>query len=465
MALKLLIVDPDDEWLSSAADFLKQALYEVTTVNNGKDAQLSLYNDKFFGVILNWDVQNHSGSQVLKFIRSNYPAQRVVVVLDVATSADEEKVRKLGATEVAKKPFELNHLADLLEGHQSLGDLMGSLPRKKGQSDEVEISVGDNEFTQVGIDDFYSAQAVLFDVFVKLASGRYVKILHAGDTFSKERIDKYKNEKKVEFLYFKTTDRRKFIQYHNHLAKKLINTDNIPGQSKMGLMQVVAEKFVEEVYTQGMKPQVIDQGKEVAENIFNLVEKSKDLHKVLKELQNFDPNAYTHSFLTSIFTTAIIKQFEWQSKVTIETTALACLFHDIGKLKLPKGLADKDPKDMSESEFEEYKKHPEYGVEIVDGNRMISNSVKQIIMQHHEYYNGTGFPFQKRGSKILTLANIVCLANDFVNMMTREKLSPTDTLKKMLSDQEIVSRYNSMIVENFIKVFVDPQKLFKDKAA
>jgi putative nucleotidyltransferase with HDIG domain len=463
LALNILIVDPDEEWLHTASGFFKEQMYAVKAVNNGKDAQLALYNDKFFAVVLNFSVKNHAGSQVLKFIRTNHPSQKVIMVFenDNLLGGEEgiDKWKKLGATEVAVKPFEMGHLSDLLEGHQSLGDLVSSLPKKKGTSDEVEVQEADDDFTGIRIDEFYSSQAVLFDVFVKLGSGRYVKILHAGDVFSKERIDKYKNEKGVEYLYFHKKDRRKYVQFNNFIAKKLINTKNVSGSTRINQLKNVTDKYLEEVYTQGMKPQVIDQGKEVVNNIYNFVEKQDDLHKLLKDFEAFDPKLYEHSFMVSVFATSIIKQFEWQSQITIEATALACLFHDIGKMKLPREILDLRPVEMDDEQMEIYKQHPEFGVELVENNRMINNSVKQIILQHHEAYNGTGYPYGIKSSKILTLANIVCCADDFVHIMIDEELPPSEALKKMLCDREQVAKYNSMIVENFIKVFVDPEKL------
>ncbi|MAE57908.1 MAG: hypothetical protein CME69_03445, partial [Halobacteriovorax sp.] len=140
-----------------------------------------------------------------------------------------------------------------------------------------------------------------------------------------------------------------------------------------------------------------------------------------------------------------------------------CLFHDVGKMKLPPEIAKMRPVDMDDEQLALYHQHPEFGVEIVDNQRQISNSVKQIIMQHHESYNGTGFPLGIKSSKILTLANIVACADDFVHIMIDEKVSPVDALKKMLTNRDQVARYNSMIVENFIKVFTDPDKILKDE--
>jgi response regulator RpfG family c-di-GMP phosphodiesterase len=467
LALKILIADPDESWLTKTKKFFVEQMYEVTAVGNGRDAQLALYNDKFFAIILNFEIQNHSFSQVLKFVKTNYTNQRVLVIVSDQALVDgglvtEEKLIKMGAMEMLVQPFDLPYLKNRLEGHQSLGELMSSITKREGVSEESEIDKADGEFTKIKIEEFYSAQAVLFNIYIRLASGRYLKILHTGDTFSKDRLDKYKNEKQVEFLYFHNDDRRKFVQYNNFLAKKLIENENVPAVSKVNLLKNVTEKFIEETYIVGMKPQVIDQGKEVCESVFKLISSQDDLFNVLRSYQNFDPTAYAHSFLVTLYAAAIIKQFEWQSKATIETTAMACMFHDIGKTLLPRDYIELRPQNMTPDQLEQYKLHPQLGLQLVENNRMINNSIKQVIIQHHEAFDGTGFPNGSKGNKILTLANIVCLSDDFVHIMIDQKLQPTDALKKILMDKTAVKRYNTMIIERFIKVFVDPSKILKD---
>ena len=467
MALKVLLVDPNTDWLESASEQLKGKLYQINSVTNGRDAQIALYNEKFFSVIINYEVQNHSATQVLKFIKTNYSAQRVIVVMEDENPIKQEEISverliRMGATEALIKPFTFDVLCQTLEGQQTLGDLVSSLERKEGVSDEVEVKVEDSHFVEIRISEFYSSKAVLFDIFIKLASGRYIKILHAGDTFSKERLDKYETDKGVTHLYFHKNDRRKYVQFTNFLTNKLVKNKAVPGENKTNMLKSVSDKYMQETFEVGLKPQVVQQGKEICTNVYHFLEKQDDLYKLLRNYQELDPDAFTHSFSVTMFASAIIKQFEWQSRATIENTALACMYHDIGKIKLPEALREKSTKEMNEQELETYKTHVELGVGMVEGHIMINHSVKQIILQHHEYYNGTGFPHNLRGNRILTLANILCLANDFVHIIIDEKISPTDALKKIITDKEKVAQYNSLIVENFIKVFADPGKLRRE---
>jgi HD-GYP domain-containing protein (c-di-GMP phosphodiesterase class II) len=166
--------------------------------------------------------------------------------------------------------------------------------------------------------------------------------------------------------------------------------------------------------------------------------------------------------LVMIYSCAIIQQFEWQSTAMINTMAMAALFHDIGKMKLPAELALKSVKDMTHEEMELYRTHPAEGAAMLDGHIMIKQSVRQIILQHHEAFDGTGFPHKLKANKVLTLANILALADTFSHMMEDNNLKPLEALKKILRSNDMMLKFNSLIVENFIKIFADPSKIARD---
>ncbi len=464
MAVNLLLADPDREWLQSAKTYFEECLYEVATADNGKDAQLAIYNQKFFVVVLSLELKNHPGLQVLKFIKANRPAQKVIMLIGANAKQgdeslwDKDKLKKMGVSEVLERPFELKDIKGLLEGYQSIGDMLATVKRREELGPEEECQLDDGQFTKIKIAEFYSAQPVLFDIFIKLKSNHYIKILHAGDTLSKARLDKYKEDKRVEFLYFHKNDLYKYVKFGSYFAKQVVNTQKISLDKKVKFLQNVTEKFLENSFEEGIKPQIVDQGKELAENMYLLIKTNRDLYSILRSYQDFDPNAFTHAYLVSLFSVAIIKQFDWQSKTTLECTSLACFFHDIGKMYLPKELLKLKVKDMDEEQFEQYKRHPELGHQAIENNNTVNNSVKQIILQHHEHYDGSGFPHAVKGSKILTLSNVVCLADNFVHIVQDEDKKPVDALKVLLERRDQLAWYNSTIVEKLIQVFIDPEK-------
>ncbi|MBL6991641.1 MAG: response regulator, partial [Bacteriovoracaceae bacterium] len=273
MALEILLADPDKKWLELASSFLKDQMYKVDTVCTGKDAQVRMYKKKYFLVILNYSVEDHTGLQVLKFINSTCTAQKVILVLNrtgmlEADGMDEKKLAKMGVMDVLLRPFDLSALTNVLEGNQTYTDMMSTIPKRDTVSEEEDVTSADNEFSTIKTTEFYSPNVVLFDVYIKLGNNRYVKILHAGDKFAKDRIDKYKQ--KVESLYFKSCDRRKYVRFCSYLATKVVGDKRASGSTKVSLLKSVSTQFIDNVFSEGLKPQIIDQGKEICENIYNV---------------------------------------------------------------------------------------------------------------------------------------------------------------------------------------------------
>lgn len=467
MALKVLIADIDQDWALASESYFKAQLYDVDLATSGKQTQLKLYQEKYFALIMNWSLQNHSAKQVLFFARKNYPSLKVILLVDDSSMLElegdsVEALKKSGVSAVLVKPYEREEIRKLLEGEQGTSALLGKVPTKSGMSDEVEVQGEDSEYCPIGINDFFSGKAVLFDVFIRLRANRYIKILHSGDTFSRERIEKYRDEKGVEYLYYHVSDRKKFLQFNTLVASKMVTNDKVLSTTKISMVKNIASQYIDEVHTEGLKPQVLEQGKAICATVHSLVENDKELYKFLRDFQALDPSAYSHSFLVTLYATSITKQFDWESSQTLQSVAMACLFHDIGKLSLPAEIRGKRPIEMNDEEILLYKRHPVLGVELVGDNRQINNIVKQVILQHHEAYDGTGYPYKVKGSKIQLVANIVGLVDDFVHLMLDQESSPLETLKGMLKDKEQMKKYHSSVVENFIKVFVNPDKLEKE---
>ena len=460
MAINLLIADPDSKWSQDAKAFFESSIYQVHSFQNGKDTQMGVYNHKFVAAIINQSIQNHSAIQILNYIKTSRPELNVIVSLEVnANRADIAKIEKMGFKYFIQKPFSFKDLLKMVENIQDIEEIIAHMPTREGQSDEEEVRESDSEFTQIKIDELYSGKPVLFDIFIQLNNNHYVKILHEGDTFNSDRINKYKEEKGIEFLYFKTRDRKKYLKFTNHLVKKMAQEKIITGKVKVSMLKTASEKFLEEICTEGMEASVLDEGVAVCQNITNVIDGEGSLHLLLREFVDFDPRAVSHAFAITFFSSVILKQLKWNSKKTVDTMSLACMFHDLGKSKLSPEIIEMRPQDMNPEQLSEYKTHPHLGSDMLAKEKHIHSTIRQIIQQHHEYYDGTGFPGKLKGSQITNLAKIICLANDFVHVVTDNNLTPLDGVKKILSSEASVRRYDPVILETFMMAFIDPKKI------
>ena len=465
---KILLADPDKKWLDTTSTFLQKHNYKADKANNGKNTQnflqKSIRTEDYFVVILNYSLKEYSCSQVLKFIKGQKLKLKIILVLEDEDpldngQIDEKKMAQVGVSEIMIKPFKLKELLANLEDFKDVNDMIKEAPKNNKISEEEKIDILDEEFFEINIDDFFSSKTMLFDVFVRLSKNKYVKILHANDSFSKERIEVYKR-KKVKKLYLYNCDRKKYVEYNNFVAKKAMDKQFVSPQKKYNLLKNISTKFIEDAFTEGLKPKVIKQGIEICDNICKLIEKEKRLYLLLRELNDLDPNIFTHSYIVAVYSSAIVKQFEWHSKMTIETTAMAAMLHDVGKKMLPPEFISLSPQEMDKDQYRLYTKHPEEGMRLLDGIP-VNKSIKEIILQHHESYDGSGFPAKIKGNKILTLANVIHLADGFVHTIQEERIKPLQVLKRLIMNEKETQRYKQAILRNFIKIFADPIRIEK----
>jgi putative nucleotidyltransferase with HDIG domain len=97
---------------------------------------------------------------------------------------------------------------------------------------------------------------------------------------------------------------------------------------------------------------------------------------------------------------------------------LAAMAHDIGKCRIPIEILTK-PDKLTEVEYEIMKKHAEFGAKILQKIDLL-RPISQIVLQHHERMNGSGYPSQLKKNEILLEARILGVA-DVVDAMTSQR--------------------------------------------
>ena len=95
---------------------------------------------------------------------------------------------------------------------------------------------------------------------------------------------------------------------------------------------------------------------------------------------------------------------------------LAGLLHDVGKIGVSETVLRK-PGRLSSEEFEQIRKHPQIGANILSGIKQLE-SVTPAVLSHHEAFDGSGYPRQLAGKDIPLNGRIVMLADSFDAMIS-----------------------------------------------
>ena len=145
----------------------------------------------------------------------------------------------------------------------------------------------------------------------------------------------------------------------------------------------------------------------------------------------------------------------------IEGLRLAGLIHDLGKINIPAEILSK-PGLIKELEFSIIKMHPQVGYEILK-EVVFPWPVAQIVLQHHERMDGSGYPQGIRGEEILVEARILAVADVVEAMASHRPYRPAHGIDKAL-DEIITNRgvlYDQKVVDACIRNFREKGFLFK----
>ncbi|MFT6133154.1 MAG: putative nucleotidyltransferase with HDIG domain [Shewanella sp.] len=105
------------------------------------------------------------------------------------------------------------------------------------------------------------------------------------------------------------------------------------------------------------------------------------------------------------------------SKKEVRDIALGSLFHDIGKLKVPEAIRRKKRGELTDHEINFLKMHPNFGHEMLNRTGLFPEAMLDIVLHHHEFIDGSGFPNNLTEAKILPTTQIVSLANDYETLL------------------------------------------------
>jgi putative nucleotidyltransferase with HDIG domain len=139
----------------------------------------------------------------------------------------------------------------------------------------------------------------------------------------------------------------------------------------------------------------------------------------------------------------------------IEDLRYAAILHDIGKIGIPATIINKIGK-LDEEEFNEIKKHPLIAYNILKEVEFIKRGIDGIL-QHHERFDGKGYPFGLKGTEICEFGRILCIADAFDAMTSdrpyRKAMKMEEAIKEIEKCKS--SQFDPVIADAFINMSIN----------
>ncbi|HWQ62513.1 MAG TPA: HD-GYP domain-containing protein [Negativicutes bacterium] len=140
------------------------------------------------------------------------------------------------------------------------------------------------------------------------------------------------------------------------------------------------------------------------------VVKDQRLYIELNLMRSHDNYTYVHSVNVALLSSLIGREMGLTGE-TLRQLVLGALLHDLGKVKIPAAIINKSSA-LSDEEYAIIRQHPEMGLEMLR-EVTLPDEVLAAVVQHHERWNGKGYPARLKSRQIDPFAQIVAVADVF----------------------------------------------------
>lgn len=169
----------------------------------------------------------------------------------------------------------------------------------------------------------------------------------------------------------------------------------------------------------------------------------------LCRIKERDTYTFQHSVSVCTLLVSFCRYIDMGREV-IQEAGIGGMLHDIGKMKVPDQILNK-PGKLTDAEFEIMKSHASLGLDILKQTPGISNTVLQISGEHHERFDGSGYPARKKGEGISQLGRMAAIVDVYdaitSNRVYHTGLEPSIALQRLFEwshkhlDAELVQHF------------------------
>ncbi len=324
---------------------------------------------------------------------------------------------------------------------------------------KTAIEQDQEQFRPINLEFLVSRSSEHFEIFYQTRSFgtvRYVKFA-STDPRHQEKIQNILEKGEPTQDYFVREE--DLIKYYHHVTqslKNLISNPKVPLKQKTQKIYNVSQEIMQEFFEYNASQKVLQTSEEVMDIMEQCLASSSTGYYGLSMITNKDYYTYTHSVNVGLYCMVYGIKTN-MSQNDIKDLGLGGMLHDVGKAQIDALIINKKGK-LTDQEFETMKSHAALGEAMLDSMGCYRSNVVKMAGDHHEQYNGNGYPNGLVGEQI-SLYGRICKVMDVYDALTtrrsyKKAMSPFDTLNLM--NNQMAEEFDPKILQSFIR-FMGPE--------
>lgn len=310
----------------------------------------------------------------------------------------------------------------------------------------------EEKYMKIRLNSIHPMAPVPFDIFVHIGD-KYIHYLRSGDRLAADKIENFERRAPDAFFIY-ASERDNYKGY----VKAQMNSDELPAKEKALILRESSMSLVEELFESPDVGRALRESREVITEFVSFMDQDPDAMAHLIGLSSHDFYTYNHSLDVGIYSLGLAKVVGYSGK-ELNEMGQGALFHDVGKRHVSVDIICKAGP-LDDVEWAQMQKHPQYGLMILN-NYPVSEVVKACCFEHHESFQGNGYPQQLLSSEIHPGARIVAITDTYDALTTKRSynapMMPGDALNMM--NQKLANRYDPELMRAMYEI------MFKMKEA
>jgi HD-GYP domain-containing protein (c-di-GMP phosphodiesterase class II) len=316
-------------------------------------------------------------------------------------------------------------------------------------------------FVPITVDILESIGDSIVDIYI-LRNGDTLPVLFRSKNYPLGESD-WNELKKQESLRLvvREDEAGNLDQRFEESLVEIVQNDEVEVEEKCEAVYNISYNWMQRVFDSSNPEYVFQTSEQLLPSVLDVIfSDHKAAHNFIVKA-SVDYALYSHSLNVCLFGVGLAHRMLGISKQEALTRyGPGFLWHDLGKLLIPKELWDKEDDTEGAMDIDSIREHTIKGVEMVRDFTDLSDESEAIILHHHERLDGSGYPFGLRGDDISMGARICAVVDRFDHLSTskeeQERLVSFEALKQIR--EETPNRFDEDVFKEFLLMFLLPSE-------
>lgn len=279
----------------------------------------------------------------------------------------------------------------------------------------------------------------------------YTEVYEGLNKIISKENEPFKKENIINGVYILFSDKEKFNSYLEENIDSIIKNTSIPIEKKLSAIKDLTTSHINTLFSDDINLSAVKKVEELTSRLTNIIKNSQGAARSLLKLIAYDYETSTHCFDVATYAICFGAYLKLNDE-DLDLLGKAAVFHDIGKKYVPHEILTK-PNELTPQEFHTIKSHVIFSVTYLKHSFLKDKELIDIIGQHHEKCNGTGYPRGLKEDEIHPLAKILMICDVFSALsqkrIYKDRMDSLSSLKIMKN--EMKGHFCNDTLNKFIK--------------